>query len=660
MRLFLHLAKSQFRVNRLRSFWTVVAVVLATALITCVTHFGASGAAMIRESVGGGLTMYSAMYVRVLVVPAAFLSVLIMLMAVVVISNVFRVSASARTAEFGTLKCVGATPAQIRKTMLWEAALLALIGIPLGLLLGLGLTAGGIAIANHFFDELNALTHIMLKTMTFHLRFVLSPLGLLLAVVLSLLTVLISACLPARKAARQSAIASVRGRDAVKIRARRSHQWMDALVMRVFGPEGLLAHKTLTRSRQTFRTTVAALAVAVVLFVFIGFLWHQAGTFNAMMTTDDGYTVTADYQSAMAHDDTAYVAPITSTLGDAITGELARYDGGTDVFGFGNDYERYDVTLDTASLTPEIRSYYELEGQATAAFDVECIVLDHQHYQALCAQAGVSAGSVLLINNDRLNIKGYSTDTAFFKEVPQSLKLEETDGTTTEVTIDAVLDAGDVPDVLYYPNTNPVRLILPEMTLRQYSWQAAPADMQGFMAYAEQVLSEHFPDQSRDNYMENGYSARVYATEDYFKVMNIAIVLALVFLACFCGLLMLIGFTNVVSTLSTNVLMRSSEFAVLQSIGMTPEGLRKMLALESILCSLRAMLIGVPLGVLLTYLVALPVRAAFPVPYHFPLLPILLCCAGVLALTLCITTLAARRLRRQNIIARIRAGQRLY
>lgn len=660
MRLFLHLAKSQFRVNRLRSFWTVVAVVLATALITCVTHFAASGAAMIRESVGGGLTMYSTMYVRVLVVPAAFLSVLIMAMAVVVISNVFRVSASARTAEFGTLKCVGATPAQIRKTMLWEAALLALIGIPLGLLLGLGLTAGGIAIANHFFDELNALTHIMIKTMTFHLRFVLSPLGLLLAVVLSLLTVLISAWLPARKAARQSAIASVRGRDAVKIRARRSHPWMDTLVMRVFGPEGLLAHKTLTRSRQTFRTTVAALAVAVVLFVFIGFLWHQAGTFNAMMTTDDGYTVTADYQSAMIHDDTAYAAPITSTLGDAITGELARYDGGTDVFGFGNDYERYDVTLDTASLTPEIRSYYELEGQTTAAFDVECIVLDQQHYQALCAQAGVPVGSVLLINNDRLNIKGYSTDTVFFKEVPQSLKLEETDGTTTEVTIDAVLDAGDVPDVLYYSNTNPVRLILPEMMLRQYSWQAAPADMQGFMAYAEQVLSEHFPEQSRDNYMENGYSARVYATEDYFKVMNIAIVLALVFLACFCGLLMLIGFTNVVSTLSTNVLMRSSEFAVLQSIGMTPEGLRKMLALESILCSLRAILIGVPLGVLLTYLMALPVRAAFPVPYHFPLLPILLCCAGVLALTLCITTLAARRLRRQNIIARIRTGQRLY
>ena len=37
-----------------------------------------------------------------------------------------------------------------------------------------------------------------------------------------------------------------------------------------------------------------------------------------------------------------------------------------------------------------------------------------------------------------------------------------------------------------------------------------------------------------------------------------------------------------------------------------------------------------------------------------------LCSAGVLALTLAITALAARRLRSQNIIDRIRSGQRLY
>lgn len=661
MNLFAQLAASQIRVNRLRTFWTLAAIALATALITCVTHFAASGAAMIATSMGGGLTQYSATYQSTLVIPAAFLSLLIVVMAVVVISNVFRVSARERTAVFGTLKCVGATPVQIRKAMLWEALLLAVIGIPAGLVLGLALTAGGIVVANHYFDELNALTHIMLRTMTFRLEFVLSPLGLVIAALLALVTVLISAWLPARKAAKQSAIASVRGQNDVTVKLGRSHRLSERLVARIFGPEGLLAQKTLARSRQTFRTTTAALAVAVVLFIFIGFLWHQAGVFEEMMAGQNGYTVTADYQSATDRDGTDYTKPIASSLGDEITAELARYDGGTEIYGLGNDYARYDVTLDTSTLAPEIVDHYELDGQQTATFDVECIVIDRSHYAALCEEVGVPVGSTLLINNDRLNIKGYAIDTPVFAETPETLTLDVVDGSQETVHIDAVLTAAETPAELFYPNTNPVRLILPEMDhMRQYSWEAAPEDMDSFMDYAEQVLAAHFPDQSTDSYMQGGYSARVYATDDYNRVLNVAIVIALIFLVCFCALLMLIGFTNVVSTLSTNVLMRQSEFAVLQSVGMTPEGLRKMLALESILCSLRALVIGVPLGIVLTYIVNLPIRAMFPVPYHFPLLPILLCAAGVLVLTLAITALAARRLRSQNIIDRIRSGQRLY
>lgn len=661
MNLFAQLAASQIRANRLRTFWTLVAIALATALLTCVTHFVASGADMIVNSMGGGLTQYNTAYRSILVVPAAFLSLLVVVMAIVVIFNVFRVSARERTAVFGTLKCVGATPAQIRKAMLWEALLLAAIGIPIGLALGLALTAGGIVVANHFLNEINALTHIMLRTMTFHLRFVLSPLGLVAAALLAFFTVLVSAWLPARKAARQSALASVRGQSDVAVKLGRGHHASEQGAARLFGPEGWLAQKTLSRSRQTFRTTTIALAASIVLFVFIGFLWHQGSVFGTMMVGQEGYTVTADYQSAISQDAAAYTKPIASTLGDSITKKLARYDGGTEIFGMGNDYKRYDVTVETAALSPEIISYYELAGKKTATFDVECIVIDRVHYAALCDKAGVSVGSTLLINNDRLNLKGHATDTTFFTDVPQTLTLDVADGSRETLRIDAVLTAEDTPAELFYPNMNPVRIVLPEMAqLCQYSWAAAPTDMEGFMDYARQILTVHFPDQSTDSYMQGGYSTRVYRTADYMKVMNIGIVIALVFLGCFCALLMLIGLTNVVSTLSTNVLMRQREFAVLQSVGMTPEGLRKMLALESIFCSLKALMIGVPLGILFTYVVNLPIRAMFPIPYYFPLLSIVCCTAGVILLTLLITALAAHRVGSQNIIVRIRSGSRIY
>lgn len=81
----------------------------------------------------------------------------------------------------------------------------------------------------------------MLKTMTFRLRFVLSPLGLVIAALLALVTVLVSAWLPARKAAKQSAIASVRGQNDVAVKLGRSHRISERFVARIFGPEGLLA-----------------------------------------------------------------------------------------------------------------------------------------------------------------------------------------------------------------------------------------------------------------------------------------------------------------------------------------------------------------------------------------------------------------------------------
>lgn len=71
--------------------------------------------------------------------------------------------------------------------------------------------------------------------------------------------------------------------------------------------------------------------------------------------------------------------------------------------------------MDTSTLSPEIVDYYELDGQQTATFDVECIVIDSAHYAALCADAGVPGGNTLLINNDRLNIQGHATERTIFR-----------------------------------------------------------------------------------------------------------------------------------------------------------------------------------------------------------------------------------------------------
>lgn len=644
------LAWSQLRRNPMRSGWTVAAIVLSTALTTMVATFVVCAHGMLEGMLGKGYGQYGQTYTVLLGIPALVLGLMVAVMAIVVITNVFRISARERMQELGLLKCVGATPRQIGQCILYEGVLLAAVGIPLGILAGLGLSAIGIAVVNNGLDALNALSHIMIKKLTFHLTWTVSPPALVASAAVSFVTVLVSAWRPAQQAAKASAVENVQG--ARTIRLPKHESLFTKAASKLFGAEGWLAAQNLSHNRQTFRATVTALAVGIVLFVLLGFLQQQADAVEALVTPRGDFNVTADYQSAYEETEGTLAAPITAQEGEAITKELAAFEG-DEVWGVGTDYETFDVTLPAEALTKDALTLKELGEAEAYTFDVELILLDNNHYQAMCKKAGVPEGSVLLLNHEVLNLEGHATDIVPFNEKLRTLTLKAIDGTTKTVPIAAMVPQEDIPDALFYPNTNPVRLVVPEGTVRGYTWQVYAKDVDGLVAHARTVLDAHYPTDP-DSYMKDGYSARVYETADYYQVMNITIMIALLMIACFSAMLMLIGLTNVVSTLSTNVLMRGGEMAVLQSVGMTPEGVGKMLALESILCAVKAIVIGVPIGIALTMLINLPLRAMLPVPYEWPLVSIGVASAGIIALTWGITKLAGRKWRKQNIIEHIR------
>ena len=122
----------------------------------------------------------------------------------------------------------------------------------------------------------------------------------------------------------------------------------------------------------------------------------------------------------------------------------------------------------------------------------------------------------------------------------------------------------------------------------------------------------------------------------------------------FVAMLTLIGLTNVISTISTNVRSRSREFALLQSVGMTPWGLRRMLGLESVLCSAKSLVIGVPLGVVGSYLVYKALKMPVEFSYALPWLPIILCTLGVFVITWALMRYSASRLLGGSIVEAIR------
>ena len=87
---------------------------------------------------------------------------------------------------------------------------------------------------------------------------------------------------------------------------------------------------------------------------------------------------------------------------------------------------------------------------------------------------------------------------------------------------------------------------------------------------------------------------------------------------------------------------------------MTTEELSKMLITESILCTVKASVKGVPLGITIPWLINLSIRKMFPVLYTIPFGIVLISVAVICVLVLSITMFNVCKLKKQNIIETIR------
>ncbi|GHU94679.1 hypothetical protein FACS1894208_06190 [Clostridia bacterium] len=661
MKLTAKLAYSQIKINRGRTEWTLLGIVLATTLITAVCSFAASGNALVLDLLGEGYGDSGGTLTALLLIPAGIIIAIIITMSVVVISNAFRVSAGERTAQFGILKSVGATKRQITSSVMYESVFLSAVGIPIGIIIGLIIAFAGVQVANHFLGELNSLVHMMVNELIIVIDFVVVWQALAAAAFISFAAVLLSAWLPARKAAKIAAIVSIRGTGEVKKETKRLNT--SPLTQKLFGFEGTLAAKNMKRSRRNFRASVVSLTVSVVLFITLSALSEQARSFENMIFPDVDATVMVDYASvrdrfvneSTGRNESVVVAPVDSENANAITKKLREYEN-TAIFGVGYDNETFTAVVPREAISQQmLEACFDSEERPVYEMSAEIITLDTESYAVFCERAGVPVGSNILLNRYSHNDNGQKVEIAPFLLENEDVRLIKGDNSVSEIPVHGVLTGDDIPNELLGPNIQLVRLIVPQGEMRSYSWYASPADVDGFIDYANAVMGEMFPQAPEATYMEFGFNTRVYLIRDYMKVMNIAIELAMVFVYSFVALLTLIGLTNVISTISANVRMRSQEFAVLQSVGMTRGGLRRMLNLESVMCTVKSLIIGLPLAIALTYLINLPIRAAFPIPYQLPWLACVYCVVVVFAVTWVTMLYSASHLRGDSIISAIRA-----
>lgn len=184
---------------------------------------------------------------------------IIMAASVSSIHNAFSISVSERTKQFGLLSGVGATRKQIRRSVLFEAGVVCLFGIPLGLIAGYVGVAIVLVSMNDVFKSLFSFGGVV------DMIPVLSLPAALIATAVCILTVYISAWIPSKRATKVTAIDAIRQTTDYKATAKMVRT--GKLTGKLFGLPGLMSRKYYKISRKKYRSTIVSLTISLVLFV---------------------------------------------------------------------------------------------------------------------------------------------------------------------------------------------------------------------------------------------------------------------------------------------------------------------------------------------------------------------------------------------------------
>jgi putative ABC transport system permease protein len=283
-------------------------------------------------------------------------------------------------------------------------------------------------------------------------------------------------------------------------------------------------------------------------------------------------------------------------------------------------------------------------------FNITLLTVDAESYAELCRLAGVPLGSNILINHARTRNDGNWVGFAPLVFSAQTLQMQNHDGYTVYLPLHGELRGVDVPNEIIHASMSYIVIIVPEVNAHYYFWSVQTSDPHNFAEYARGFFRDMIPPCDDVPSMAHVFdrAAEDNAVRSLFNTIMVA-------MHGFIGMLTLIALTNVISTISTNVRSRSREFAILQSVGMTHGGLKNMLNLESILCSAKSLIYGIPLGVGVSYLMYLLLMESVWFPYELPWLAIIQCVIAVFAITWLTMRFAVSRLRGNNIVESIRA-----
>lgn len=557
---------------------------------------------------------------------AGVIIAIIVVSSVFVIRNSFSISVAEKNRQYGMLASIGATSKQIKRNVIFEGMIIGLIAIPLGVILGIVAIMILLQVVNYLLvDMLNNLSFI----------YSINPLAIVCTIVISLITIYLSCLIPAIRASKISPIESIRGNKDIKTKAKKLRT--SRLTKKIFGIGGVIASKNLKRSKKKYRTTVISLVVSIFIFISLSSILNLGTKVTGLYYKDFKFNMYVSYGT------------------EEIYEELVKQDNV-------DNYAYYYQT----SLDFEGMKYASEFGkdQLNAYGDnmISLVAYNNEYFKNYIKELGLNPEdykTVALLQDDeiRYNDDGSKTIDRLYKIKPNDkIEVGRVDK-TYNITISKCTADDSKPmgqEVTYYHDGV---IIVSEDFVKEVFGE--DVENSSYMLSNLLINSKHpqelentLNDLIKVNTKYTGLEVTNYDT--YIDQQRRMVLVVKIFLYGFISVITLIGVTNIFNTITTNMILRSKEFAMLKSIGMSKKEFNKMIRLESIMYGAKSLLIGIPLGILGSYGVYKAFAQGVDVGYMIPYPAIIISIVFVFIIVGITMKYSLDKINKQNIIETIR------
>ena len=577
----------------------------------------------------------------------AFIMGIVLVSSVFVIRNGFAISITERLKQYGMLSSIGATKKQIKKSVYFEGFILGIIGIPLGILSGIFAIYILVNVVNYILKD-----YVSRGTL---LTYGMSWSAIVISIIVSVVTIWLSCRRSAKKASKITPIEAIRSSEDVKLKAKKIK--CPKIITKIFKTGGEIAYKNLKRSKKKYRTTVISIIVSVVIFIAISSFIQYGFKMSSAYYTEKNYNyVVYTYTTALPEDTEEFAKEQEKSL-KMLTDISNLPDVGDVSINKTNTFEMNMDEKHKAELTEygkNIKARYSESNSNQEQIDnVNIISLSKNAYDAYLKKIGgdyetYKDGAILIDNNINLDEKG--------KKIQGSMYTWKKGDTVTgkindkEYNIKIVAKTEERPNgVENLYNTNAYFIVSEDFINKtgyiSVTLYAQSNDADKLDAEVEQYKKDN-------NLIDSNLNS--FNLEESVRAENAVVLVISIFLYGFIGVITLIGITNIFNTITTNMNLRKKEFAMLKSIGMTKKEFNRMIRLESIFYGVKSLVIGIPIGLGLSYGMYTVFRNSMEMNYILPYKSIIVAVIFVAVVIGIIMKYSMSKINKQNIIETIR------